>query len=83
MVLDSKFRIEVPERVVVELFSVIRDKHSWYPIPADDVLPNKTSNILFYDSGYGFGFHPFCEVVDADHQELQLPNCCKEGAHDI
>ena len=51
MVLDSELRIEVPECMVVELLSVIRDKHSWYPIPTDDVLPKKTPNILFYDSG--------------------------------
>ena len=51
MVLDFEFRIEVPECVVVELLSIIRDKHSWYLIPANDVLLKKTPNIIFRESG--------------------------------
>ena len=34
MVLDPKLRVEIPECTVVELLSVVRDKHSQYPVSA-------------------------------------------------
>ena len=51
MVLDPKLRAEIPECIVVELLSVVKDKHSRYPVLANNVSPNKTSNVLLRDSG--------------------------------
>ena len=51
MVLDPKIRAEIPKCIVVELLSVVRDEHSRYPVPADNVSPNKTSNVPLRDSG--------------------------------
>ena len=51
MVLDPQLQAEIPECTVVELFSVVRDEHSRYPILADNVSPNKTPNVLLRDSG--------------------------------
>ena len=51
MVLDPKLRVEIPKCTVVELLSVVKDEHSGYPVPVDNVSPNKTPNVLLRDSG--------------------------------
>ena len=49
--LDTQLRTEVPKCVIVELLSIVGDKHFGYPVPADDIPPNKTPNVLLRDSG--------------------------------
>ena len=51
MVLDPKLREKILECIVVELLSVVADKHFGYPVLADNVSPNKTPNALLRDSG--------------------------------
>ena len=51
MILDSQLQTEVPKYAVVELLSVVRDKHFRYHVPVDDIPPNKTSNVLLRYSG--------------------------------
>ena len=51
MVLDPQLRAEIPKCTVVELLPVVNDEHSRYPVPADNVSPNKTSNVLLRNSG--------------------------------
>ena len=50
MVLYPKLRAEVPECVVVELLSVVRDEYSGYLVLTDNVSPNKTPNVPLCDS---------------------------------
>ena len=51
MVLDPKLRAEVSEHAVVELFPVVRNQHSGYPVPAYNISPDKTSDIFLRDGG--------------------------------
>ena len=83
MVLDPQLRAKIPKCIIVELLSVVKDEHSRYPVPANNISPNKTSNVLLRDSGWSFCLYLLCEIIDANYEELQLPDCCWEGAYYI
>ena len=51
VILDPQLRAEISERVVIELLTVVRDQYSGYPVPAYDIPPDKTSDVLLRDGG--------------------------------
>ena len=73
MILNAQLRAEILESAVIELFSVVGDKHPRDPEPAYDAFPYESPDVLLCDSGEGFYLNPFREVIDADYKELQLP----------
>ena len=34
----------------IKLLSIVRNQHNRYPVPVDNILPDKTSNIFLRDS---------------------------------
>ena len=48
---------------------------------ANNVLPDKASDILLHDSGQRFCLDPFSEVIDSYNEELKLLHCYEENSH--
>ena len=67
VILDPQLWAKIPERVVVELLSVIWDQDCRDPLSADDVSLEEALYIFLHDGGQGFNFHPFGKVIYADH----------------
>ena len=65
MAFDPQLLAKVYECIVIELLSIIRDKDSRDAEVANDVFPDKTSDILFSDSGQEFCLDTFSEIVDS------------------
>ena len=51
MILDTYLQTEISKCSVIELLSVVGNKHSGYLIPTDDIPLDKTSNVFLRDSG--------------------------------
>ena len=81
VVFDPQLLAKVHECVVIELLSIIRDKDSRNAKVANDVFPDKTSNILSSDSGQEFCLDPFSEIVNSYDKELEVLHCHREGHH--
>ena len=75
--------VEVSERVIIELLSIVRDKDSRDSEPVNNTSPNEVSDILLCDGGQYLYFYPLGEVVDPYDEELKLFYCRREGSHDV
>ena len=58
MILDPQLLVEIFERVVIELFSIIRDEDSRDAKVTNDIFLDKTINIPPRDGSQGFGLDP-------------------------
>ena len=67
VILDPQLWAKIPEQLVVELLSIVKNQDSRDPVPADDVSPDEVSYIFLRDGGQGFSFHPFSKVIYANH----------------
>ena len=74
---------EIPERCVIKLSSIVRHKHSWYPKPTHNALPDEVLNILLCNFCQGFSFYPFSEVINPYHQKLHLSGPSRKGTQNI
>ena len=70
MILDPQLWAKIPEWLVVELLSIVRDQDSRDLVPTDDVSPNETLYVFLRDGHQDFNFHPFGKVIYTDHWEL-------------
>ena len=73
--------IEIFERVIIKLLSIIKGKDSRDAKVANNVFPDEASDILLYDSSPRFCLNPFGEVVNFHDEELELPHLHGEGSH--
>ena len=63
---------------VVKLSSIVRYDYIRNP---EYVLPYEASNLGFCDFRCWLDFHPFCEVIDCDNEELELLPPYREWSH--
>ena len=76
MVFNSQLLAKVPECVIVELLSNIRDEDPGDFEATNDAFPDEVLDVFLNDS-----FNLFSEVVDSYDKELELPYCHGEGSH--
>ena len=81
VVLDLQLLTEISERIIIKLLSIIKGKDSKDAEVANNVFPDKASDILLYDSGPRFYLNLFGEVVNFLNEELELPHLQGEGSH--
>ena len=81
MVFNSQLLAEVPECVVVELLSIIREEDPGDFEATNDAFPDEVSDVFLGDSGQGLYFNLFSEVVDSYDKELELLYCHGERSH--
>ena len=59
---------EVSVYFAVKLWSIISYDRLRYFEPTDNILPHKLGDVLVFDGGDDFGFHPFAKVVGDNQQ---------------
>ena len=83
MVFDPQLIAKVFERIVVELFAIIRNEDLRDPRSVDDALLDEVIDILLHDGCQWFSFYPFGEVVNLHNKELELSHCHRKRSHDV
>ena len=81
MILDPQLLTEIPECVVIELFSIVRNENPRDVEMVNNTLPDEIVNVLLCDSSQGFSFDPLGEIVNSDDQEFELIHCHWERSH--
>ena len=81
MVFYPQLLAEVPEYIVIELPSIIRDKDSKDAEAASDAFLDEASDILLNDNGKRFCLDPFSKIGDPYNKELELPHCHRERSY--
>ena len=71
--------VEIPECIIVELISIVRDEDLRDSEVANDTFLEEASDIFLHDSGQWFYLDPFDEVVNPYDKELELPYCYGKG----
>jgi len=68
---------------IVKLPPIVRYDYVRNPESADYVLPYEAGDIGFYDRRCWLDFHPLCEVIDCDDEELKLLPSHREWSYYI
>ena len=83
MILNSKLFTEFPERCIVELSSIVRHKHLWYPKSTHNTLSDEVLNILLCNFCQRFSFYLFGEVINPYQQILHLSSPSQKGTQNV
>ena len=81
MVLNPQLLAKISERVIVKLFSIVKDEDPGDSEAVNDTFPDEVSNIFLCNSGQWFCLNPFGKVVDPKNKELEVPYCNEEGSY--
>ena len=63
VLVNAKLITEVPDRLIIELESIVRNQGLRYPEPVDDMLADKLRQVLLSDGGQGNGLGLLGEVI--------------------
>ena len=81
MILDPQLLAEIFKRVVIELFSIIRDEDSRDAKATNHIFLDETINIPPRDGSQGFGLDPLGEIINSYDKEFDLTHCHEEMSH--
>ena len=72
---------KVPEYIIVEFLSIVRDEDPRDSEAANDAFTYEVLDILLHDSGQWFCLDPFGEVIDSYNEDFKLPYHDGEGSY--